>query len=274
MPFALNQGIRIHWRASGAGEPLLLIMGLGYSSEMWHHVEAGLAEHFRVIVFDNRGIGKSESAPGPHLIPDMANDAAAVLDAAGVDCAFVLGMSMGGYIAQELALSHPQRVQALVLGCTACGGAHVTSADQKVLDVLMERANMPPEQGIRAMIPYIYDSGTPKDRIEADMAVRLANYPDAETYLGQIEGVRLWNSCDRLQQLSVPTLILHGENDQLIPLANGRLLAKHIEGSELQVLDEASHIFTTDQPNRTVRWVTDFLNKQDPTARKTSCKSA
>ncbi|HMB58675.1 MAG TPA: alpha/beta hydrolase [Xanthomonadales bacterium] len=258
MPFASNGSARIYWRSVGEGEPLLLIMGLGYSSAMWHHIETGLAEHFRVIVFDNRGVGKSNPVHGPILISDMAADALAVLDAAGEETAFVFGMSMGGYIAQELPLKWPERVRALVLGCTACGGEHVRPAQPEVLETLMARAHMPPEEGIRVMVPYIYDTGTPKERIEADLAVRLANYPDAETYLGQIEGVKTWQSCDRLKSLSLATLIIHGENDQLIPLHNGMLLAQHIAGAEFEVVKDASHIFITDQPDFVVRRVVKF----------------
>lgn len=262
MPFATNGAVQIYWRATGQGQPLLLIMGLGYSSDMWYHIEAGLAEHFRVIVFDNRGIGKSSAAPGPHLVPTMAADAAAVLDAAGVPSAFVFGLSMGGYIAQELALAHPNRVRALILGCTACGGAHLVPAKPEVIQTLMARAYMPPAQSIRAMIPYIYDAGTPPDRIESDMAVRLANYPDPEVYLGQIAGISLWQSCDRLHQLKMPTLILHGDGDLLIPAENGRLLNSHIANSRLTIIPKASHVFTTDQPEVTITHITDFLVSQ------------
>ena len=266
MPFATNGAVQIYWRATGQGQPLLLIMGLGYSSDMWYHIEAGLAEHFRVIVFDNRGIGKSPVVPGPHLVPTMAADAAAVLDAAGERSAFVFGLSMGGFIAQELALANPERVRALILGCTACGGAHVVPAKPIVIETLMARAHMPPEQGIRAMLPYVYDAGTPPDRIESDLAMRLANYPDPEVYLGQIAGISLWQSCDRLHLLKMPTLILHGDGDLLIPPENGHLLHSHIANSRLIIIPRASHVFTTDQPETSIRHITDFLVSQKSTA--------
>jgi len=262
MPYAVNNGVKLYWRETGSGPALLLIMGLGYSSDMWHHIEAGLAAHFRLVVFDNRGIGRSSPAAGPHLISTMAEDAAAVLDAVGIEQAFVLGMSMGGYIAQELVLSHPKRVKALVLACTACGGAHAVRPKQEVLDAAIARARMPAAEGVRAMIPYVYDPSTPQERIEADMVIRLAQYPDPDTYLGQIEGIRMWQSCDRLATLRVPTLILHGEHDELIPPANGQLLADHIRGSELHIIPHASHILPTDQPALIISLVTEFLYPQ------------
>jgi len=237
-------------------------MGLGFSSRLWHHVEPALAGHFRVIAFDNRGIGKSEGPPGPQLIPDMADDAMAVLDAAGADTAFVFGLSMGGFIAQEIALRYPRRVRALVLGATTCGGAHAVSAGQEVQDTLVARVRLPPEQSIRVMFPHIYDVSTPKARIEADLALRLADYPDPEIYLGQLEGIQMWQGCDRLHEIAVPTLIMHGENDKLVPPANAHLLAEHIAGSRLCMIPGASHVFTTDVPDTAVRLIVDFVREQ------------
>jgi pimeloyl-ACP methyl ester carboxylesterase len=236
-------------------------MGLGYSSGMWHHIESDLAKRFRVILFDNRGIGQSEAPPGSLLIPDMAEDAVAVLDAAGVESAFVFGLSMGGFIAQELALRHPRRVRALVLGATACGGPHVVRAKQEVQDILVNRASMPVEQSIRAMFPYIYDASTPAARIDADMTVRMADYPDPSVYLAQLEGIRLWQGCDRLHNIKSPALILHGENDELVPPANAHLLAQHIKGSRLCLIPNASHVFTTDTPDQAVRLIAEFFRE-------------
>jgi len=261
MSFTFSKGAKIYWREAGSGEPLLLIMGLGYSSGMWHHVEAGLARHFRVIVFDNRGIGQSEAPPGPITISGMAEDAAAVLDAAEVESTHVFGLSMGGFIAQELALGHPQRVRALVLGATACGGPHMVRAKQEVQDTLLNRAEMSPEQSIRVMIPYIYDAGTPDERIEADLVRRLVDYPDPKIYLAQLEGIGQWQSCDRLDNLQVPTLILHGENDELVPPANASLLAQHIKGSRIRLIPNASHVFTTDTPHQAVEVIAGFLRR-------------
>jgi 3-oxoadipate enol-lactonase len=260
MSFAVNDGARLYWRESGSGDPLLLIMGLGYSSGMWHHIESDLAEHFRVIVFDNRGIGRSEAPPGPIPITEMAEDAVAVLDAAGVESAFVFGLSMGGIIAQELALQYPRRVRALILGATVCGGSHVVQAKPEVREALTSRARLPVEQGIRVMFPYIYDVSTPAARIEADVVVRRADFPDPDVYLRQLEGIRQWQSCDRLHDMVSPTLILHGEHDELVPPANAHLLAQHIKPSRLCMIPNASHVFTTDTPDRTVQLIVEFLH--------------
>src|SRR5579863_8901572 len=152
MPFVENQGARIYWNEQGQGEPVLLIMGLGYPSNLWHRTRPLLAQRYRTIAFDNRGVGLSDVPPGPYSIATMASDAAAVLDAAGVSDANVFGVSMGGMIAQEFALQYPQRTRSLILGCTAAGGPHAVLAEPQVLEILM-RQGMTPEEAKEAIIP-------------------------------------------------------------------------------------------------------------------------
>src|ERR1700733_10571100 len=120
MPYATSNGTQIYWEESGTGEPLLLLMGRGYSSLMWHRTRPVVSAHYRTILFDNRGVGKSDVPSGAYSITQMASDAAAVLDAAGIASAHVFGVSMGGMIAQEFAINYPDRVNRLVLGCTSC----------------------------------------------------------------------------------------------------------------------------------------------------------
>src|ERR1700685_4666622 len=139
MAFAYNQGTKIHWDEQGTGAPILLIMGLGYPSAMWHRMRPELAASYRTIALDNRGAGQSDVPPGPYSIALMASDAAAVLDAAGVLSAHVFGVSMGGMIAQEFALQYPERVQSLILGCTAAGGPSAVRAESNVTDILLAR---------------------------------------------------------------------------------------------------------------------------------------
>jgi 3-oxoadipate enol-lactonase len=260
MPFADSAGTRIYWEESGAGEPLLLIMGLGYPHDMWHRTRPVVSAHYRTILFDNRGVGRSDLPAGPYSIAQMAADGAAVLNAAGVEKAHVFGVSMGGMIAQEFALNYPERVNRLVLGCTNCGGKQSIPATQKVLDVLMARAKMTADEGAKAMVPYIYDDSTPRDRVEEDLAIRRRCYPQAAGYMAQVHGIFAWNSFDRLSQIAAPTLIIHGETDQLIPAENGPILAGAIAGSKLVMLPKASHIFATDQPEETHREILSFLS--------------
>lgn len=261
MPYVESNGARIYWEERGGGEPLLMIMGLGYSLEMWGRVAPALAEHYRVIVFDNRGVGRSDVPPGPYTIAGMAADAEAVLRAAGLERAHVLGVSMGGMIAQEFALAYPERVHSLVLGCTAFGGPHAVSASPAVIGILFARATMDAEDAIRAMVPHIYDAGTPRERIEEDLAMRRRTLPTAEGYLAQVQAVMSWSSYDRLPQIKAPTLVIHGETDELVPVENGRLIAERIAGAELVLLPSASHIYFTDQPEASLNATLRFLRR-------------
>jgi len=258
MPFVENQGAKIYWDEEGSGEPLLLIMGLSYPSYMWHRTRPVLAKRYRTIALDNRGVGQSDVPPGAYSIALMASDAAAVLDAAHVQGAHVFGVSMGGMIAQEFALQYPDRVLSLILGCTASGGPHAVQAEPAALQTLT-RQGMTPEQAKEAIIPFIYDPATPRERIDEDMAIRMKWYPTPQGYMGQLQGIMSWEAYSRLARITAPTLVIHGETDRLVPAANGRLIAERIPGAKLVMIPRASHIFETDQPGAAHQAILEFL---------------
>ncbi len=260
MPFANSNGTRIYWTEAGSGPPLVVIMGLGYSHEMWHRVTPVVSKHFRTILFDNRGVGRSDIPPGPYSIAGMAADSAAVLDAAGIERADIFGISMGGMIAQEFALQYPERVGKLILGCTACGGPKVVRAEAEVNTLLLDRAKMPMEEAIQAGVPFIYDSNTSRDLIEEDLVIRRRTFPEPRAYTAQLQGILAWASYDRLQNIRAPTLVIHGATDRLVPPGNGKLIAETIPGAKFVLIDNASHIFTTDQAERSNAEVLSFLN--------------
>jgi pimeloyl-ACP methyl ester carboxylesterase len=256
MPYTFNRGIRIYWEEEGRGEPLVMIMGLGFSLAMWRNLRPSMARHFRIIVYDNRGVGKSDVPLGRYSIAAMARDAISVLDAAGIPAAHLLGMSMGGMIAQEVALSFPQRVNKLVLGCTSCSGRR---SAPEVRQALFSHPFMSRKNRIAALLPFIYDPHTPRDRVEQDIQVLRQNPTPALGFLGQLLGIASWQCCDRLPRISAPTLVIHGESDRLIPPENATILAGRIPGAKLVILPQASHIFPTDQPERSERELLDFL---------------
>jgi pimeloyl-ACP methyl ester carboxylesterase len=255
-----DAGVKIYWEEHGAGDPLLLIMGLGATLEWWNRLVPLLSTRYRTIVYDNRGVGRSDIPPGPYPIPLMAGDAAAVLDAAGIESAHVFGASMGGMIAQELALSHPSRVRSLILGCTACGGSQAVPASKPVRDALGARSTMTREEAMWVMAPYIFDEATPRERVAEDIAVRLTAKVTNDGYFAQLGGIRVWGGTyDRLGGLKMPTLVIHGETDQLVPAENGRIIAGAIPGSRLVMIPRASHIFFTDQFEATSGALLSFL---------------
>jgi 3-oxoadipate enol-lactonase len=258
-----GDGARIWWEAEGEGEPLLLIMGLGYSADMWWRLLPELTPRCRTIRFDNRGVGRTGVPAGPYSIGTMAADALAVLDAAGETSAHVLGVSMGGFIAQELVLSAPERVRSLILGCTTTGGDEHVPAEQAAMEMAAARATMSPEDAAEVSIPFVYAKGTPRSVIDEDFAVRLARPTSPEGYGYQLAGVGQWvGGAARLATVDVPTLVLQGDEDRLVNPANAPVLAAAIEGAELVVLEGASHIFFSDQPAAAAKAIVGFLERQ------------
>ena len=259
MPFVENQGAKIYWDERRTGEPVLLIMGLGWTSHMWYRTRKTLDEAgYRTIVFDNRGVGQSSVPAGPYPLPVMASDAAAVLAAAGAQRAHVYGVSMGGMIAQELALLYPDRVATLVLGCTQAGGATAVQPDMETMGALM-RDDLSGEEAARAVSPFIYSAATPNERIEEDLAVRLPWLPTRAAYMAQLQGVFAWESHSRLDQIQKPALVMHGDADRLVPYANGKVVAGRIAGSKFVTLPGAAHIFATDLPGVSEQLALEFI---------------
>jgi 3-oxoadipate enol-lactonase len=268
VPHAMSAGVRIYFEEAAAPadaadrrDPLLLIMGLGATLEWWWRLVPIFTRRYRTFVYDNRGVGRSDVPPGPYAVAQMADDAVAVMEEAGLASAHVFGASMGGMIAQELALRHPSRVRSLVLGCTACGGRQSVPASKEVAAALRARETMTREEAMWNMAPYTFDAATPRERVAEDIAVRLAATVSNDGYFAQLAGIRAWSGThDRLAGLTAPTLVIHGETDQLVPAANGRILASAIPGAELVMIPAASHIFFTDQLEAASRAILAFLD--------------
>jgi 3-oxoadipate enol-lactonase len=260
MAYALRDGARIYWTALGKGDPLVLIMGLGCSSAMWFRMAPLLARRHRVILLDNRGAGRTEKSHFiVHSVAAMAEDVGAVLDAAGVESAHVAGFSMGGMIAQQFALMHPRRVRSLALLATHCGRPFAVMAEDDVVRLLLAKGDLTAEQALEAMRPFTYAARTPQSLIEEDSLVRLAHYPDRRNYQAQLFGIMAWTSWHALPALACPALVLHGLEDRLIPPENARLLAQRIPQARLVELDHASHWLMTDQLERSLGALFDFL---------------
>jgi pimeloyl-ACP methyl ester carboxylesterase len=239
------------FECTGDGPAVLLIMGLGLPGDAWWRTVPVLARRCRAITFDNRGAGRAEPVTGPLTIAGMAADAVSVLDAAGVERAHVYGISMGGMIAQELALRHPSRVQSLVLGATAAGGPSATPPEPATLAFLARRAAMPDEEGRWASVPYVYSDRTRREggaRIGEDIARRRAYAFQPVGYRAQLAAATGHDTASRLQSLGAPTLVVHGAEDRMVPPANGRALAAGIPGARLLELPDAAHLYTTDEP--------------------------
>jgi pimeloyl-ACP methyl ester carboxylesterase len=191
----------------------------------------------------------------------MATDAIAVLDAADVERAHVYGISLGGMVAQEVALMYPERVEALVLGATTAGGPGTILARPEPLGFFVRAGAMGSEEAEWAAVPYNYAEETRRlhgDRIAEDIARRVLDTTDALGYIHQVAAAAGHNTVGRLHEIAAPTLVVHGEDDVVIPPSNGRLLAQAITGAELKVWPGAGHLFMTDEP-RADRHIAGFL---------------
>jgi pimeloyl-ACP methyl ester carboxylesterase len=254
---------RIAWESDGPEDApaVLLVMGLAYPAAMWFRLVPALAEQHRVIRVDNRGAGRTGDVPGaPYTVETMAADCLAVLDAAGVDTAHVVGISMGGLIAQEIVLTAPERVRSLCLIATHPGASHAVLNPQAVA-MLMQRGQMTAQQAAEASIPYNYAPGTPRERIEEDWAVRFPLAGTNEGYLAQVIGSSRWDGHDRIRGITAPTLVVHGELDALVPPENGRIIADRIPGAELVTIPEANHLLMTDQPQHVSEVLLGWLDR-------------
>ena len=247
MAFVERPDASIYWTSLGKGEPVVLVMGLGCSSAMWFRVAPQLARTHRVILLDNRGTGQTRVRNVVvHRVSAMAADIAAVLDAAGETSAHMVGFSMGGMIAQQFAIDFPQRLRSLTLLGTHPGGMWAVQASARVRQLLFAKAHMAADESLRQMRPHTYGVRTPDALFEEDALVRLANQPTARDYQAQLYGLIYWSAYQHLQQVTVPTLVMHGLQDALIPPANGRLIASRLPRATLLELPEASHWLMTD----------------------------
>jgi 3-oxoadipate enol-lactonase len=247
--------MELYWESTGTGEPVLLVMGLGMNATGWWRTVPVLAERFRVIAFDNRGVGRSPRPPGPYTAAQLADDAVAVLDAAGERSAHVYGISLGGMIAQEIALRHPGRVRSLVLGATTPGGPKSVPAAPEVQAFARLREQLPAEIAVWASVPINYGPATRRghgDRIAADIAQRLRYPIEPEPYAAQLAAALGHDTYDRLADIKARTLVVHGDADVLVPSGNGDILADRIPGAELQVLPGAGHLYFTDDDHADV----------------------
>jgi pimeloyl-ACP methyl ester carboxylesterase len=230
---------------AGAGEPLVLIMGFGGDHLGWGFQVPAFAERHRVIVFDNRGAGQTDSPDAPWTIATMAEDTVGLLDALGVEQAHVCGVSMGGMIAQEIALNHPARVLTLQLHCTAARTDAYTHARGEAWEVI--RTKLTREEASRAIFPALFAPGSYNERgdfVEMLLARGLANpYPQSLAgFRRQREAIAAHDTRDRLGLIRCPTLVSVGEEDTLLPPRFAREVASRIPGAEFRVLP-GGHVY-------------------------------
>ena len=274
MSIAKVDTIELYYEEHGSGDPLLLIMGLAADSMAWMFQVPEFSKHYRTIVFDNRGVGRSSKPPGPYTISQMADDTAGLIDVLGIAHTHVVGVSMGGMIAQELALRHPRLVRGLVLACTypepdadierqrefSVGelGGRVSAGG----DIQIDLKALDPMAFFQQLLPLAFN----QEFIEKELPKIMPLFAGAlqygfsmEAILGQVAAVMSHKATDRLHQIAAPTLVITGDADRLVPPANSEILAKYIPGARLVKIPGGSHGFNFETPEVFNREVLSFL---------------
>ena len=255
--FADNAGVRIAYESFGEGPALLLMQGIGYARWSWDPVVPALAERFRVLNFDNRGIGESDVPPPPYSARQLAEDGIAVLDDAGVERAHVVGASLGGMAAQELAAGFPERVDRLVLVCTTPGGAGAVPMPAQTVALMQEAATLAPEVAMRRFVENALARNADASLVDDLYERRVANPPDPIGWQGQAAAGMGFDGS--LLEIAAPTLILHGTEDAVVDPGNAALLAERIPGARVELFSGCGHLFFWEQPERFAETVGEFL---------------
>jgi 3-oxoadipate enol-lactonase len=252
-------GRELHYERAGSGEPLLLIQGMSGTHVSWGEPFKGaLEEGFGVIAFDNRGIGLSAPVDGPFTIVEMAADTAGLLEALGIESAHVVGISMGGMIAQELALAHPERLRSLTLGCTYCGGPGSQLIPEENLQKLVAgMASGDREKAIRAGYEVNLSPAyrADEDHFSAFHEMATAVPAAKATIELQAQAIFGHDTSGRLGEISAPTLIIHGTEDGVLPFPNGELIASLMPAARFETLEGVGHMFWWEQPQRSAELI-------------------
>ena len=274
MPTTTVQNIELYYEEQGSGDPLLCIMGFATDSTGWLLQVPAFAERYRTIVFDNRGVGRSAKPTGAYTIHEMADDAVALLDYLKIERANVLGLSMGGMIAQELVLRHPTRVRKLVLAATFPEPDAATEENRKVIfgqmggsiteegEMKIDFSAVNPLMFFQHLLPLVFNPSFIQNELPKLMQMfsgALQYGFSLEAIMGQMQAVMGHKATDRLTTITAPTLVLTGDADRLISPANSAVLAQSIPGATLVEIPGGSHGFNIEMPERFNQAVLDFI---------------
>lgn len=259
MPHASVAGHDLHYERHGEGEPLLLLQGLSGNHLHWGEPFLSRLDGLEAIAFDHRGMGHSAVVDGPFSIADLADDAVALLDALELDRVHVMGISMGGMVAQEIVLRHPDRVRALVLGCTYAGGEGSALTDRAIVAELTQLfmagkvgEAMSTGWGYNVSPDFVAQHPEAFAHIKA-IAKELPGRLDV--MLAQVQAIGSHDTSERLEDIRAPTLVIHGSADQILPVANGRAIAARVPGARLEIFDGVGHLFWWERPERSAELV-------------------
>ena len=264
MPQFTLGNVAIHYEVHGSGEPLVLIPGFAAGAWIWFKHVAPLANKFKVVTFDPRGIGQSSFESEPLTMRLLADDTAALLQGLGIARAHILGVSFGGFVAQEFALAFPEATRTLSLCCTSFGGPKHVSPSMDILTAVLSTNGFNTEERIRRNLLPAFSPDFVRshpDDVEEVIKLRLANPVVEEAYRSQLKAGIGFDSESRVNLINAPTLVFSGDADRIVPVQNSRNLAERIPGARLRLVAGGSHLFFIEQPNEFNRTVVEFLTQ-------------
>lgn len=262
MPLIQANGIGIYYELNGEGSPLVLIEGIGYATWMWFRQVGPLSAEHKLLTYDNRGVGSSDKPDVDYTLRDMADDLAALLDTLGIERASVLGISMGGMIAQEFALDYPSRVERLILASTHHGGTDFVPIPEETAKLMAPDISLPPPARIRNAMAPAFAPGWADSHpavIDTIVFMRLAAVQPPDAWLRQARAVAGFDASERLGEIKAPTLILHGDQDRVVPVGNAHLIARRMPAASLRILSGGGHLAHIEQADLFNQAVLDFL---------------
>ncbi len=264
MAIAIHDGIELHYDLEGAGDPLVLIHGAQSDRSVFEPLMPALTGGFQVLRFDQRGSGQSSKPDHPYSIAMLADDTAALMEQVGFARAHVFGVSMGGMIAQELALGHPERVRTLTIGCSTAGGPRAIALEETALGAY-STDELPAAERARALAETIFTQpflDAHPEVVEGLTKAREAAPIDVAAFSRRMDAARAHDTFDRLSQIRCPTLVITGKDDAIIAWENSRLIAEQLSDARLVVLEPAGHGFWIEQPERSIEALLHFLGEQ------------
>jgi len=262
MPRARINGVELAYELQGSGDPVVMIHGAQGDRSMFAAIAPTFAQHFQVLTFDQRGSGQSEKPDMDYSTAMLTDDTAALMDQVGFSSAHIIGVSMGGMIAQEFALRHSNRVRRLVLGCTTPGGLHSVRLGGEALARAYSTQPMSAEERGRALAEACFTKGYIDQHpqiIPAMIEARRQRPIDPIALDHRMKAAYAHDTYDRLPQIACPTLVITGKDDMLISWENSRILAERIPNATLVVLEPAGHLFWGEQPEKSQTEILGFL---------------
>ena len=251
MPIAKTENVNIYYEIIGQGEPLVMIRGISSNVDHWYEQVPVLSKKYQLLVFDNRAIARSSDPGGSFSTRDMAADTAGLMEAVGIKKAHVLGYSMGGMIAQEIALAYPEKVNGLILVATDCGISLRVKAKPKFSRLFSEMIRLGTNEVKKAAAGCLFAKQTFETRpdiIQRYTEVSLRFPASQKTLSRQWAAITQHDACNRLPKISSPTLLITGSEDELIPPQNTEVMAQRIPGAQMISIDGGGHLFLVEQP--------------------------